>query len=81
MNQSDPFRNLHFEFHRARHSPRPLVVAAAFLLFSLLWLIVPSGTLYWLLLPVVLALTWAASHGWRPAIVTLVDFLNSLLHR
>jgi hypothetical protein len=27
----------------------------------------------------VLGLTWAASHGWRPAVVTLVELLHSLL--
>jgi hypothetical protein len=81
MNQTDPFRNLNFEFRRSRPTPRLLTLGAAFIIFSLLWLIVPSGILYWLLLPVILGLTWAASYGWRPAVVTLVDFLNSLLQR
>jgi hypothetical protein len=79
MNQSNPFSNLNFELRRHRIPSRLLVVGAAFVVFTLLWLIVPHGFLYWMLLPLVLALVWAASYGWRPAVFALVEFLRSVL--
>ena len=79
MNRSGPFSNLHFDVRPQAISSRVLAVGAAFLVFTVLWLIVPHGALYWLLLPLVLGLTWAASYGWRPALFLLVRYLDSLL--
>jgi len=79
MNRSGPFSNLHFDVRPPRSSPRVLAVGTAFLFFTLLWLLVPRGALYWLLLPLILGLTWAASYGWRPALFLLVRYLDSLL--
>jgi uncharacterized RDD family membrane protein YckC len=79
MNRSSPFSNLDFSTRARAIAPRVLAVGAAFFLFTLLWLVVPHGILYWLLLPVVLVLTWMASYGWRPAVFWLVEYLDSLL--
>ncbi len=79
MNGSNPFSSLRFEVPRHAVPQRVLVVGAAFVVFTLLWLIVPHGALYWLLIPVILGLVWAASYGWRPAVFALVEFLHSLL--
>jgi hypothetical protein len=79
MNNSNPFSNLNFAVRPRRIPARPVAVGAAFLTFTGLWLIVPHSVLYWLLLPVVLGLTWAASYGWRPAVFALVEILTSLL--
>ncbi len=79
MNRSDPFTNLRFAVRPRLVSPQVIAVGGAFLVFTLLWIAVPSGTLYWLLLPPVLALAWAASYGWRPALAWLVRYLDSLL--
>ena len=80
MNNSDLFGNLNFRVRPRRVPVRLWAVAAAFLIFTLLWLIVPQSGLYWLLLPVVLSLTWAASYGWRPAVAALIQLLHWLLN-
>jgi len=79
MNRSSPFSNLHFDVRPRSVPPPVLAVGTAFIIFTALWLVVPHGTLYWLLLPLILGLTWAASHGWRPALFLLVEYLHSLL--
>jgi hypothetical protein len=79
VNRINQFSNLNFK-NRPRASPTQLlVVGAVFLIFNLLWFIVPQGVLYWLLMPVLLCLTWAASNGWRRTVATLIEFLHSLL--
>ena len=79
MNNSNLFGNLNFRVRPRRVPSRLLAVATAFGIFTLLWLIVPQGGLYWLLLPFVLGLTWTASYGWRPAVAAWMDLLNWLL--
>ena len=81
MNRSGPFTNLRFDVRPRAIPPRILTVAAAFAVFTALWLIVPHGALYWLLLPLILALAWAASYGWRTAVANLVWLLQFLLER
>ena len=79
MKRSGPFSHLHFDARPQALSSRVLVLGAAFLVLTVLWLIVPAVSLYWLLLPLILGLTWAASYGWRPALFVLVRYLDSLL--
>lgn len=79
MNHTNPFSNLNFDLRRRAIPTRLLAVGAAFIVFTFIWLIVPQDVLYWLLLPVVLCLTWAASYGWRQAVAVLIEFLHSLL--
>lgn len=79
MNRSGPFASLNFDVSRHPISLRLLAVGAAFIIFTLLWLLVPHGGLYWLLLPLILGLTWAASYGWRPAVAALIQLLHGLL--
>jgi hypothetical protein len=57
MNNSNPFINLNFDIHRRTIPGRVLAIGAAFIIYTAIWLIVPQGALYWLLLPVVLCLT------------------------
>jgi hypothetical protein len=79
MNQSNPFSNLHFGIRPRRVPAQVIALAAAFVALTLIWLIVPQSALYWLLLPIVLCLTWMASYAWRQAVSALIEFLHSLL--
>ncbi len=79
MNNTNPFSNLNFDLHPRKVPIRLMAIGAAFVIFTLLWLIVPQNGLYWLLLLIILCLTWAASFGWRPAVVVLIELLRSLL--
>lgn len=71
---------------RFEHDPRPfrrrlLITGAAVVLFTLLWVFVPHGVLYWLLLPVLILLVWLASHGWRWALNAMERAIGHLQQR
>lgn len=53
-----------------------IVVVGA--LFAVLWAVIPQVTLFWVLLPVILVITWLASFGWRTGLKTLGQFINRL---
>ena len=77
MNET-PFRNLHFA-SRASAMPRRLLhVGIALAVFTILWLLVPSSALYWLLLPLVAVVVWVASYGWRKALSVFHDLLHQI---
>ncbi|MGA7193993.1 MAG: hypothetical protein WBW94_10200 [Anaerolineales bacterium] len=79
MNNTNPFSNLNFRVRPRKVSAQVIALGVAFVAFTLIWWIVPQGALYWLLLPVMLCLVWAASYGWRQAVSALIEFLHSLL--
>ena len=78
MNWTETPHNLRFE-HRSRPlAGRPIAIAATVAGFALLWLIVPAGILFWLLLLLVLLLAWVATYGARKALSILVKALSRL---
>ena len=78
MNDASAYRGLNFNLRRRRVPQRLLFVALCFVMFTVLWWIVPYNAIYWLLSPFLLILVWMASYGWRPAVAHLVKFLQSL---
>ena len=78
MDQTDAFRNLKFD-PRSRQLPARLItVIAALVIFTILWRIVPTDLLYWLLALCFAVTVWLASYGWRQAISNLISFLQHL---
>ena len=70
--------NLRFE-RRPRPLPhRAIAIGVGLVVFTLLWTLVPHSALYWLLLPLLAVLLWAASYGWRQALVALIALLRRL---
>jgi hypothetical protein len=72
-------------YSRMDFSPsRPIIRARVIffvlggLLFTALWAFVPHGTLYWLLLPLIMGLVWMASYGWRQAIFVIHELIHRL---
>ena len=78
MNNSNAYKGLNFRSKRRSISPRIVTVAATLIIFSLIWWFVPHTTLFWILLPVIAALSWMASYGWRKGISILVKFFQIL---
>ena len=72
------------EYHDLQISPLPrtriplraLWVVGFLVGLRLLWVIAPSQVLFWLLLPVLALITWAASFGWRSALRALRIWLD-----
>lgn len=81
MNNTNPFSNLNFRVRPQTIPAQWIAIGIAFVLFTILWNAVPESALYWLLLPIILCLTWIASFAWRQAVKTLRDYLSSLLEK
>jgi len=77
MDQAN-YRNLRFE-RRPRSVPVPLIVVGiTSAAFTLAWIVIPHGALYWLMLLLLGGLAWAASYGWRRALSNLIAALRRL---
>ena len=70
--------DLHFERQPRRVPHRAIAIGVGLTIFTLLWRLIPSGVLYWLLLPLVAGLVWAASYGWRQTLAALITLLAKL---
>ncbi len=79
MNNTSAYKGLNFNARPRRIPPRALAVAIGFVVYTILWWIIPQSAFYWLLLPVVLILIWMSSYGWRQAMASLIQFLRFLL--
>jgi len=77
MDMRSSYRGLRFERRSLTIAGKLIPVGLALIIFTLLWVLVPHSTLYWLLLPVSIVLVWMAGHGWRQALASL----HNLLHR
>ncbi|MGD8457023.1 MAG: hypothetical protein PVF83_11600 [Anaerolineales bacterium] len=77
MNQTD-FSNLNFD-RKTRTIPRRWIfMIVTFILFNLIWRWLPSSSVYWIFLLVVMVLTWVASYGWRQALGVIHHLLHKL---
>lgn len=75
---STEYSGLRFE-RPSRTVPRRLVfIGVMYVIFNLLWWLVPRDTQYWALLLTLVIFAWAASHGWRQAIATIHNLLHDL---
>jgi hypothetical protein len=64
---------------RAGAIPRRLIFVGLTLVgFTLLWINLPQTVTYWIVLPLLAALLWVASYGWRAALAVFVEFLHRL---
>jgi hypothetical protein len=81
METKERFQGLQFDRQRRtnfRFQGRLIPVAAALAVVSLLWVILPHGAFFWVLLIVLAVLVWMASYGWRPALAALISWLEQL---
>lgn len=78
MSWSETNPNLRFERPPRSLSHRAIAVGVGLAIFTLLWILLPSSTLYWLLLFFLGVLVWVASYGWRQALSTLIVLLRRL---
>lgn len=77
-NRTNSYQGLRFERHIRRIPRRLVVVGVALVSFTLLWWVVPTSALYWLLLPLVGLLAWMASYSWRQALGVVRDLLDRI---
>jgi uncharacterized YccA/Bax inhibitor family protein len=79
MDQKADFDSLRFDRTVTRPVNRRLVIViASVVAFALLWAIIPSATMFWLLGLIIGGLVWVASFGYRPALARLIKFLQKL---
>ncbi len=78
MNNAEVYRGLRFDRRPRVISESVLTIGAALVFFTLLWVFIPHGALYWLLLPLVGILVWVARFGWRSALSVIHSFMHYL---
>lgn len=79
MDKRELFHSLQFDRPIHWPSSRALVVGLGVVVYVLAWGILPTSAAYWLGMLAVAALVWAASYGWRQALVGLIALLEKLL--
>ena len=81
MNWTTDTPNLRFDRQSRTLRHRLAAVGLILAVFTLLWTIVPHGVLYWAFLPLITAMGWVASYGWRQALAVLITLLVRLEQR
>jgi len=77
MNWTESRTGLRFD--RSRTVPHRLIAIAGILaIFTLLWVVVPHGVLYWLGLFLLGLLAWADCYGWREWLMVVIGVLRRL---
>lgn len=77
MTTKNPFEEFDF---RPRRPIAPLALFEAIGMVGLIlaWWLVPRGVLLVILLPIIAALIWVASFGWRQALARLIEVLQEI---
>ena len=70
--------DLRFERQPHSLSRRAIAIGVVLSVFTLMWILIPPSALYWLLLPLLAVLVWAASYGWRQSLAALIALLQRL---
>ena len=76
MKENRPYQDLRFDRRVGGLSKRTISLIAVPAGFTIMWLFLPSGAVYWLVLLLVTALTWISSFGWEEALATFISFLQ-----
>jgi len=76
MQENRPHQDLRFDRRLGSFSKRTISLIAVPAGFTIMWLFLPPGAVYWLVLLLVSALTWISSFGWEEALATFINFLQ-----
>lgn len=76
MQDNKPYHEIKFDRRVGGLSKRTISLIAVPAGFTIMWLFLPSGAVYWLVLLLVTALTWISSFGWEEALATFISFLQ-----
>lgn len=72
MNNLNDYQNFDFERRAGRNIPLVVLPIG----FTILWVILPAGTVYWITLLLIFILTYIAGFGWEQAFADLIHFLK-----
>lgn len=77
MNENERYSNIHFEWRFGRIPRRALSLIGIPVGFTILWIALPTTTMYWLTLLLIAVLTYVAGFGWEKALAHLIHFLQA----
>jgi len=78
MKPNFDYSHLNFEQTRRLFPRRLIPIGVLLLLYILVWMVLPQGTNFFLLLLLFLVLSWIATYGWQFALKDLIHFLQNL---
>ena len=78
MNQQQNFQDFDFHPARQRISRRQITIAVSIVIFIILWNVIPSSLLFWVMFPLFIGLVWIASYGWHKAVHRLIHFMHRI---
>jgi len=81
MNRKNLYENLQFDRLAGKLSRRTIFMIAVPVGFTIFWMVLPSGSMYWITLLLVTVLTYAAGFGWQQALDHLIRYLQRQQHR
>lgn len=76
MAKQKTYENLEFDRRVGSLSKRTISLIVVPAIFTIMWFFLLPGTVYWLVLLLVTALTWVASFGWEKALAIFIGFLE-----
>jgi hypothetical protein len=75
-----PNQYSHLNFERFALPGRLILVVISAIAFMIVWRVINHSLLFCLGLPTFAILVWFASYGWRPALLTIINFLGRLIN-
>ena len=81
MNRKNLYENLQFDRLAGKLSRRTIALIVVPVVFTVLWIVLPSSAVYWLSLLLVVILTYCAGFGWEQALAHLIRFLQAQQRR
>lgn len=72
MNNLNDYQSFDFE----RRAGRNIFLVVLPIGFTILWVVLPAGTVYWITLLLIFVLTYIAGFGWEYAFADLIRFLK-----
>jgi len=76
MQEKKAYQNLKFDQRVGNFPKRIISLIATPVGFTIIWFLLPTGAVYWLVLLLITVLTWISSFGWEKALATFIGFLQ-----
>jgi len=81
MQKRNEYSKIHFDRMMGKIPRRIVALIVVPVVFTVLWIVLPSSAVYWLSLLLMVILTYCAGFGWEQALAHLIRFLQAQQRR